>query len=58
MTEQLNFIIFRTLFLFEVHINTYDIRSVIRRKKAEHFEIFKKSIITAQSANICCYKKY
>ena len=55
MTEKLNLIVFRVLFLFAVHMRQRGYLtgrnsswSVTRRKKTEHFTIIKKSIMAAQ----------
>ena len=55
MTEKQKFMVFRALFLFEVHIQQRwyltggnSSWSFIRRKKTEHFKILKKSIMAAQ----------
>ena len=55
MTEKRKFMVFRVLFLFELHIQQrwYLTRgnsswSFIRRKKTEHFKVLKKSIMAAQ----------
>ena len=55
MTEKRKFMVFRALFLFEVHIQQRwyltggnSSWSFIRRKKTEHFKILKKSIMAAQ----------
>ena len=55
MTEKLNFMVFRALFLIEVHIQQRwyltgrnSFWSVIRRKKTEQFTIIRKSIMAAQ----------
>ena len=54
MVEKLNFMVFRALFLFEVHIQQRYLTglnsswSVTRRKKTEHLKIIMKSIMFAQ----------
>ena len=60
MAEKLKFMVFRALFLFEVHIQQRwyltggnSFWNVIRRKKTEHFKIMKKSIMVAQNWNSC-----
>ena len=55
MTEKLNFMVFRALFLFEVYMQQRQYLtwgnsswSVIKRKKIKHFKLMKKSIVAAQ----------
>ena len=55
MTEKQKFMVFRAIFLFELHIQQRwyltggnSFWSFIRRKKTEHFKILKKSIMAAQ----------
>ena len=55
MAEKLKFMVFRALFLFEVHIQQRwyltggnSFWNVIRRKKTEDFKLMKKSIMVAQ----------
>ena len=55
MTEKLNFMVFRALFLFEVYMQQRQYLtwgnsswSVIKKKKIKHFKLMKKSIVAAQ----------